>query len=77
MQVAIKVLAGTSVLNRGGIAQTIEIAHQASAATNRKERVHRILSDIIAMTIQKHYDFDIPLPEKIARFLPKSEPAPR
>jgi hypothetical protein len=77
VQAAIKVLEGTSVLNRGGIEQTIEIAHQASSPTNRREGVHRILSDIIAMTIQKHYDFDIPLPEKIARFLPKSEPAPR
>jgi hypothetical protein len=75
-QAAIKVLEGTGVLNRGGIEQAIEIANQASSPTHGKERVHGILSDIIAMTIQKHHDFDVPLPVKPTRFLPNKKAAP-
>jgi hypothetical protein len=75
MQAAAKVLEGTGVLNRGGIEQTLEIANHASSPAHGKERVHRILSDLIAMTIQKHHDYDIPLPEKLTRFLPNGKAA--
>jgi hypothetical protein len=73
MQAAVKFLEGTGVLNRGGIEQTIEIALQASSPVHGKERVHSIISDIIAMTIQKNQDHDVPLPEKLRRFCPNAK----
>jgi hypothetical protein len=64
---ATKVLEGLQVFHKGGIEQTMEIAHRASPEAAREQQRLLLLGGLTSMTLEKSHRFDLPLPTDLVK----------